>query len=303
MTNRHRSYSRSVPAALMAALCIAPVTAAASPDLGAWRMATQPILEPFQPYPPQGPPQSRTLLYEPFYIWLAWPVNEGEVLEGSEVKIRWRAGGPISKVRVYYWYEQCRLGGKSRGSVGKLVGGGMVPNTGEYAWTVPWMDTYRLRVRIAGYDAQGGRLATDEIGLFFRPRQLAGLPKTCIAIIKERQRMYYFEGGKVRRMHMVSTAARGYNTPTMRPGSHDRRRGQMGQVFRKSPSPRSRRYDVVMPYWLAITSTGSHGIHATTPRFYSRLGTPASHGCVRQHRADALILYGLVTVGIPVYIF
>ncbi len=62
-------------------------------------------------------------------------------------------------------------------------------------------------------------------------------------------------------------------------------------------------YDVVMRYYLAITSSGSHGIHATYPNMYRYLGRPASHGCIRQHRKDAAILYDLVPVGTPVYVF
>jgi lipoprotein-anchoring transpeptidase ErfK/SrfK len=77
----------------------------------------------------------------------------------------------------------------------------------------------------------------------------------------------------------------------------------MGKVFEKDPAPTSRMYNVVMPWWLQITASGSHGIHATSPRFYDELGGPASHGCVRQHRADAEILYDMVRVGTPVYIF
>jgi lipoprotein-anchoring transpeptidase ErfK/SrfK len=77
----------------------------------------------------------------------------------------------------------------------------------------------------------------------------------------------------------------------------------MGKVFRKAPSAWSRSYRVNMPYWLQITSSGSHGIHATSPRYYGRLGSPASAGCVRQHLSDAAKLYSLVSVGTPVYIF
>jgi len=259
--------------------------------------------EPFQPYPAEGPPPAERSLSESFYIWLESPVNESELLEGSAVRIRWHSGGPIEKVRLYYEYENCRLGGKSRGRVGKVIGGSMLPNTGEHVWKVPWMDTQRLRLRIAGYDAQGGRLSTDEIGLFYRPRQLAGLPDKCIAVIKERQRLYYFVDGKLVRMHIVSTALPGYTTPTMKPGSYDRKRGRMGQVFYKSPHTRSRLYNCDMYWWMAVTSSGSHGIHATSPRFYSRLGRPASHGCIRQHAADAKALYSLVKIGTPVYVF
>jgi len=57
-----------------------------------------------------------------------------------------------------------------------------------------------------------------------------------------------------------------------------------------------------MLWWMAITSSGSHGIHATSPPFYQYLGEPASHGCIRQHRTDAHTLYEMVDVGTPVYV-
>ncbi|MCD6360090.1 MAG: L,D-transpeptidase [Armatimonadetes bacterium] len=164
------------------------------------------------------------------------------------------------------------------------------------------MDTSKLRLRIAGYDADGGLIDAEEIGLQYRPRQLRDLPPTAIGIIKSRQRLYYFENGKIRRMHIVSTAMPGYWTPLMHPGSYDPRRGRMGQVFYKDPAARSRRYDCWMYYWMAVTSSGSHGIHATSPAFYHRLGRPASHGCIRQHKADARKLFRMVKVGTPVYI-
>jgi lipoprotein-anchoring transpeptidase ErfK/SrfK len=104
-------------------------------------------------------------------------------------------------------------------------------------------------------------------------------------------------------MHLVSTARYPHYTPPMRPGSYDRRRGAMGKVFYKDPCAWSRRYECDMPYWMAITSSGSHGIHATSPPYYHRLGSPASHGCVRQHRSDARILYRMVDIGTPVYVF
>ncbi len=262
----------------------------------------------FQPEPPDvgleppAPPGGRRPV-EHFFIRVLDPARDGEALEGSESTIRWDWEGPIDKVRLYYSYDRCRLGGRSRGEYGRVIYGQMLPNLGEVPWTIPWMDAVSFRLRIAGYDAEGNRIAADEIGVRYRPAELKDLPRHAIGIVKKRQRLYYYEDGRVRRMHIISTAAPGYSTPHMQPGSHDRRRGAMGQVFRKAWAPRSRRYNCVMPYWLQITSSGSHGIHATSSRFYYLLGRPASHGCVRQHRADAQALYGLVQVGMPVYVF
>ncbi|MGI5816773.1 MAG: L,D-transpeptidase [Armatimonadota bacterium] len=262
---------------------------------------------PFQPEPPDiglaapaaGPEQT----HEAFFVRLVSPADDGEVLEGQRALIRWDSGGPIERVRLYYSYDNCRLAGRSRGQVGRVIFGQMIPNFGEAPWTIPWMDTDAFRLRIAAYGADDELIASDEIGVRFRPAELAELPSHAIGIIKKRQRLYYYEGGKIRRMHIVSTAAPGYVTPTMRPGSHDPRRGAMGKVFGKQWSAWSRSYQTAMPFWLQITASGSHGIHATSPRYYGYLGRPASHGCVRQHAEDAKVLYGMVEVGTPVFIF
>ncbi len=242
------------------------------------------------------------LLGEPRIVFIS-PQPEEEWIEGAPVTLRWLASRPIAQVRIYYYYDRCKLAGRSRGRFGALVTP-MTPNERQFRWAVvPWMDSPAFRIRIAGYDADSNLLASDEIGVRFRPKELANIPSTCIAIIKRKQRLYCYVEGRVKRMHLVSTGRGWYCTPNMRPGSYDRRRGAMGKVFRKDPCAWSRAYHCPMPYWLQITSTGSHGIHATSPRFYRRLGGPASHGCVRQHRADAKVLYQMVPVGMPVYIF
>ncbi len=261
---------------------------------------------PFQPDPPHEmrPDWSPLVqpIAEPFFVLMTNPINDGEIVEGDNLRLTWRTGGPVASVRMYYEYENCRLGGRTNGSVGKVIADTMLRNTGEYIWKVPWMDTHKLRLRIAAYDDTGGKIDAREMGLQYRPKELVGLPPTAIGIIKSRQRLYYFQDGKIKRMHIVSTAASGYWTPLMEPGSHDPRRGSMGQVYSKSGNAWSRRYECWMPYWMAITSSGSHGIHATSSGFYRRLGRPASHGCVRQHRADARKLFGMVSVGTPVYV-
>jgi len=285
-------------AALIAALC--PCVAQADVVSGS-------LSGPFQPEPPDvgliGPFTGPQQTHEAFFVRFTSPVDDGEVLEGSKFTIRWESGGPIEKVRLYYSYDLCELAGRARGHVGKVLFNQMIPNFGEVPWTIPWLDTDGFRLRIAAYGADDELIGAEEIGVRFRPAELKDLPDHAIGIVKKRQRLYYYEGGKIKRMHIVSTAAPGYWTPTMKPGSYDRRRGAMGQVFGKQGNAWSRRYDCWMPYWLQITATGSHGIHATSSPFYRYLGRPASHGCVRQHRADARVLYSLVDVGTPVYIY
>ena len=238
-------------------------------------------------------------------VTLLSPGADDEWTEGEEITITWETAGPVTHVRLYYYGGRCRLGGRDRG----MFGGFIVeeaPNTGTHTWKTPWVDALSMGVRIAGLGEDGEKLAEDERSVRFRPKELAALKDetgTLIGVLKGRQRLYLQKDGKFIRQHMVSTGVGSYWTPPMRPGSTDRRRGRMGQVFRKSGNAWSRAYSCWMPYWLQITSSGSHGIHATSPRYYGRLGGPASHGCIRQHHADAKVLYGLVSVGTPVYVY
>lgn len=252
-----------------------------------------------QPQPEKKPapaiPKSGILLVSPA-IGAVWR-------DGQTVTLSWLTAQAGGTVRFYYYGERCKLGGRSRGSFGGIIGGGRIPNTGAVTWKVPWLDGTSLHLRVVVYNDEGKATAQTERKVCLLPREFENLPPTCIAVSKRLQRLWYFSNGEIKCMHMVSTAAPGYHTPRMRPGSMGKGQGKMGQVFYKALNPFSRLYRVHMPYWLAITSSGSHGIHATSPRFYRLLGRPASHGCIRQHRADAAALYRMVSVGTPVYVF
>ncbi len=229
------------------------------------------------------------------------PGRDEEWVEDDEVTILWQWTGPIARVRLYCSYELCKLGGRSRGENGFVLTD-LVENRGFWRWKVPWVDAPGFWLRIAGYDAAGQRLAVDERYVRLRPAEARDIHGTFILVVRRRQRLYFFKNDRLVRMHIVSTARPGYVTPKMSPGT---RRGgvRMGQVFKKVRHAWSHRYNCPMPYWLAITSSGSHGIHATVPSAYRRLGRPASHGCIRQHLKDARVLYNMVDVGTPVYVF
>ncbi|MGQ9730926.1 MAG: L,D-transpeptidase [Candidatus Zipacnadales bacterium] len=248
--------------------------------------------------------QQAWLRAQPPSITLLTPQPQTEWTEGESAEITWETTGPISYVRLYYYGDRCRLGGQSRGMFEGFITE-KAPNTGRFTWKVPWVDALSLNLRIAGLNENDEKLADDAVGVRFRPRIMANLKDkgTLIAISKTHQRLYLQQAGKIVRQHIISTAAGGYWTPTMKPGSVDGRRGRMGQVFSKSLNAWSSRYHCWMPYWMAITASGSHGIHATSPPFYRALGQPASHGCIRQHHADARVIYSMVPVGTPVYIF
>lgn len=252
--------------------------------------------------PPDGkPPRVIPPTVKPTLV-LSNPKNDVRVFEGAKMTIRWNSTGDIPRVRLYYYGDRTQLGGHGRGDFGVVIADS-VANTGSFSWTIPWVDSSAFRLRVAGLDPSGRKVAADERAMRFLPKEAAEIKeKTFIFITKEHQRLYYVQDGELKRIHIISTALPGYVTPNMRPGSHDPKRGGMGKVWVKEWAPVSREYHVVMRYWLQITQSGSHGIHATSPGLYDQLGGPASHGCVRQHAADAAILYDMVHVGTPVYI-
>jgi len=105
--------------------------------------------------------------------------------------------------------------------------------------------------------------------------------KIVITINKATQRMTVRVDGVQRYVFRVSTGKRGHATPrgTFRP-----------LVLKKMHY--SRKYNMAkMPNSIFFTSRG-HAIHGTGA--VSRLGRPASHGCVRLAPGNAAKLYALV---------
>jgi lipoprotein-anchoring transpeptidase ErfK/SrfK len=95
------------------------------------------------------------------------------------------------------------------------------------------------------------------------------------------QRMQVFQNGFLRYTWPVSTARRGYVTPT---GNY--RPTRMHKMWY------SRKYDnSPMPH--SIFFRGGYAIHGTGE--VKRLGTPASHGCIRLHPDNARELYNMVS--------
>jgi lipoprotein-anchoring transpeptidase ErfK/SrfK len=94
------------------------------------------------------------------------------------------------------------------------------------------------------------------------------------------QRMQVFINGWPRYSWAVSTARSGYRTPV---GTYN--------AVRMEKMWYSRKYDMSpMPH--SIFFKGGYAIHGTN--YLKRLGTPASHGCVRLHPDNAAQLYSLV---------
>jgi lipoprotein-anchoring transpeptidase ErfK/SrfK len=101
-----------------------------------------------------------------------------------------------------------------------------------------------------------------------------------VLIDKTHQRMIVSIDGQPRYSWPVSTGRRGYGTPNgvYRPERVARK--WYSRKYYNSPMPHS------------IFFHGGFAIHGSYE--ISRLGGPASHGCVRLHPANAAVLYSLV---------
>src|SRR5215468_9687385 len=105
--------------------------------------------------------------------------------------------------------------------------------------------------------------------------------KVAITVDKDNQQMTVAIDGVERYRWPVSTGIPSYETPN---GSF--------RTFRMELDHYSKEFDdAPMPHSIFFTKIG-HAIHGTDS--VSRLGTPASHGCVRLSRANAATLYALV---------
>lgn len=112
------------------------------------------------------------------------------------------------------------------------------------------------------------------------------------------QIMSTFENGKLLTSNMISSGKRGMETT----------KGQFS-IINKAPRVWSKRYGLYMPYWMAVASDGSFGIHELPewPGGYkegaAHLGIPVSHGCIRLGVGPAKETYDWAEVGTPVVIY
>ena len=109
----------------------------------------------------------------------------------------------------------------------------------------------------------------------------AARAEVLISIDKTKQQMTVTVDGDARYTWPVSTGRRSYDTPD----------GEF-QPFRMARHHYSREWDdAPMPYSIFFTQEG-HAIHGSYE--VRRLGTPASHGCVRLAPENAAVLFALV---------
>ena len=128
-----------------------------------------------------------------------------------------------------------------------------------------------------------------------------GLAPKYIKIKLGEQRLYVYEEGLLKYNFIVSTGRPGMDTP----------KGKF-KIWNKFPTQYSSQYQLFMDNWMAITQSGSYGIHslpywkvksgAVVYEDQEHLGTKISHGCVRLDVPESKTLYDWAEVGVPVYI-
>jgi len=130
---------------------------------------------------------------------------------------------------------------------------------------------------------------------------LSGGPVKYIKIKLKEQHLYAYENGLAKYDFQASTGRSGMETPT---GNY--------AIQNKFPVQYSPEYELYMDNWMAITPSGSMGIHSLPYWVYKNgahvyedaehLGTPVSHGCIRVGLENSKILYDWAEVGMPVII-
>jgi len=124
------------------------------------------------------------------------------------------------------------------------------------------------------------------------PESLPCKERDCLIyaqIVKSIQTLYLYLDGILIDSFPVSTGKRNYETPELNVRAS-------GPLFKKYTSRKfpGGNYEGLgnMPYALFIR--GGYAIHGTTTGNFSKLGTKASHGCIRLHPVNAKIIYELV---------
>jgi len=155
--------------------------------------------------------------------------------------------------------------------------------------------SFRGGVNVAAGD---GRIVTgpDAVGRDGR----SDLPKY-IEVDLSDQTLKYFQNGRLIGTHKVSTGK--WTTPT--PIGTFTIRNKITVAY-------SRPYDLYMEWWMAFSADGSYGLHALPywktaggGKYYEgtgHLGTPVSHGCIRQSLTEAARLFRWAEIGTTVII-
>lgn len=133
-----------------------------------------------------------------------------------------------------------------------------------------------------------------------QPTSAAGTGKKIVINLKHQElRQYVF--GHLVGVHKISSGK--WSTPT--PTGNFQTRNKISVAYSKA-------YGLYMEWWMAFTADGKNGLHGLPfwklkngGKLYegaSHIGTPVSHGCIRQTVKEAKALYDWAPVGTPVIV-
>jgi len=122
-----------------------------------------------------------------------------------------------------------------------------------------------------------------------------------IVVSLSKQQIVLYEKGRIVSIRKISSGKRSMPTPV----------GEFA-VKNKITTAYSKEYSLYMENWMAFSQDGRYGLHSlpywklkSGGRLYegaSHIGTPVSHGCVRQTLTDSKSLFDWAPVGTPVSI-
>lgn len=122
-----------------------------------------------------------------------------------------------------------------------------------------------------------------------------------VIVISEQKLNAFDQNGGMIFWERVSTAFGGKTIPVnASPVAHNEPHDHIGEfnVFKKDEHHISGAYGCPMPYSLFYFS--GHAIHQTERKFYNLLGSPASHGCIREGPVAAKWLFDHTLIGTQV---
>lgn len=145
----------------------------------------------------------------------------------------------------------------------------------------------RIYEEETGKSAHINNVLDDVIGIF------GGCSRNNCAVwaqvVKSSQRLYLYVNGSARGSWPVSTGMAGYTTPNFD-------RHPDGRIYDRYTSAKYPGGDYNglgnMPY--AVFITGGYALHGTPKGNWPKLGTPASHGCIRMHPDNGYMFNRLV---------
>lgn len=226
-----------------------------------------------------------------------------QLTEGKTYPVEWNSD-EISTVTITAEGELTSIPSDPRGHFSEPIAEDVDATLGSVSWTVPFLDTINFTIDIKGYDENGQLIAEDSKPYIFRPSVLSNRSADGIYIDLghlDRQRLYVLKDNILVRAYLTSGSRTSNFLPKPMDSSQPFDPIGVFRVMEKVPMYWSKQYSVWMTS--AMRFWKGHFIHGTYPSEYPYLGTPASSGCIRLDRSNALDLYNITPVGTRVEVF